>query len=125
MASSILTRKSASEIAALIRTGEVSSTEVTKACLERIDSLNDKYHVYVTILRNEAIHSAMEADAAVHDKRPLGPLHGVPLNVKDVFLMPGTPTTIGSKLLRNYMAPSEKEAACVQRLRNAGAIILG
>jgi aspartyl-tRNA(Asn)/glutamyl-tRNA(Gln) amidotransferase subunit A len=120
-----LADSSVSEIAARIRRREVSALQVTEACLARIAAFNPSYQVYITILRDEALQAAREDDAQIQRGDDVGPLHGVPLSVKDVFIMRGTMTTVGSPLLRDFPPGEPEEATCVQRLRQAGAIILG
>ncbi|MBI4280263.1 MAG: amidase [Armatimonadetes bacterium] len=120
----LLARASAAEIAALIRTGDVSAREIVEACLDRIEALDAVYRAYITVLGDDAMAQAVQADDAIRDGRAQGPLHGVPVNIKDAFAMRGTPTTVGSALLRDYV-PDLDDATCVRRLRDAGAIILG
>lgn len=113
------------EVARSIRDGLVSSVEVTQACLDRIDALNATYRAYLTVRHDEALAEARAADQALAKGRPVGPLHGVPVNVKDAFLMTGTETTVASELLRGYAPAHMGHATCVKRLIRAGAIILG
>jgi aspartyl-tRNA(Asn)/glutamyl-tRNA(Gln) amidotransferase subunit A len=120
----LLAEASACEVAELIRMRRVSSLEVTEACLARIDLLDPHRLAYVTVLRDTARTAAAQADADLAKGHAIGPLHGVPVSVKDALLVPGTPTTVGSELLRGY-SPPEREATCVGRLRQAGAVILG
>ncbi len=122
---SLLSNASATEVAALIRSGEVSSVQVTEACLARVEELDSTYRSYLMLLKDQALELARQADADVRKRAHLGPLHGVPVNVKDVFLIRGTPTTAGSTLLRDFSPDDREDATCVQRLRRAGAIILG
>lgn len=124
-ATAFLADASATRIAALIRNRDVSSVQVTEACLARVEALSSTYRVYVTVLKDQALQAAEQADAEVRRQGNLGPLHGVPMNVKDAFLVRGTATTVGSTLLRGYPPDRNEEATCVQRLRQAGAIILG
>src|SRR5262249_582844 len=115
---------SASQIASLIRTGKTTATEVTRACLKRIEELDSKYGAFVTVLSAHSLEQANRADADSIKGKIKGPLHGFPINVKDTFVMEGAPTTVGSQILRGY-SPSGQEATCIQKLREAGAIILG
>jgi Asp-tRNA(Asn)/Glu-tRNA(Gln) amidotransferase A subunit family amidase len=116
---------SAANIAESIRNGHITSLEATTACLDRIRTLDPEYGAFVTVLADRALEEARSADAAVAAGRPLGTLHGVPVTVKDAFLMRGTPTTIGSPALLTYSPPGLQDATCVERLRDAGAIIVG
>jgi len=115
---------SAEETAGLIRRGAVTSTEVTRACLDRIRALDGAHHAFITLLEADALAAAARADDELRRGRSVGPLHGVPVTVKDAFLLRGTPTTIGAVMLRTY-APAENDAACLDRLRDAGAVVLG
>ncbi len=115
---------SAAEIADLIRSKAFSSVEVTKACLARIAALDPVYHAYTLVLPEQALAAAARADREVAAGGALGPLHGVPVNVKDAFRIRGTPTTLGSPLLSG-VADTDGDAACVDRLVAAGAVILG
>jgi Asp-tRNA(Asn)/Glu-tRNA(Gln) amidotransferase A subunit family amidase len=112
------------DVAAAIRSGALTAAQVTRHCLDRVERLDATYKAFVTLRADEALAEAEAADAVVRAGGPLGPLHGVPISVKDTFLVDGTPTTVGSDLLREY-APAGLNAACVERLRSAGAIILG
>jgi aspartyl-tRNA(Asn)/glutamyl-tRNA(Gln) amidotransferase subunit A len=123
--STLLESASATRIASLIRNRQVSAREVTEACFILLDALQPRFHTYLTVLRDDALAAAAETDRAVAEHRELGPLHGVPVSVKDAFVMQGTATTVGSPLLRNYVPSDFEDATCVERLRRAGAIILG
>jgi Asp-tRNA(Asn)/Glu-tRNA(Gln) amidotransferase A subunit family amidase len=121
----LLAAASAAEVARLIRMREVSAVDVTEACLARIEVFDATYRSYVTILKEQALEEATRADEVARKGKTLGLLHGVPVNVKDAFLMRGTPTTVGSVLLRDYAPEGLQDATCVRRLREAGAIMLG
>src|SRR3990172_2327423 len=99
---SFLLEASAIDIAALIRARDVSAVEVVEACLARIEALDPVYRAYITVLKEQALQEARRADAAVASGAALGALHGVPVNVKDTFLMGGTPTTVSSVQLQGY-----------------------
>ncbi|HEV7474230.1 MAG TPA: amidase [Pyrinomonadaceae bacterium] len=114
--------KSTTELAELIRTGNVSPVEVLQAHFDRIDQLNPKLNAIVT-LAADAMTKAKEAEATVTSGGVLGPLHGVPVTVKDTIETAGLRTTSGS-LLRSEFVP-ERDAPAVARLKAAGAIILG
>src|SRR5262245_12852287 len=89
---------SAAELAAAIRTKAVSPLEVTKAVLERIDRVNPTLNAFCTSMADEALAAARQAEAAVVDGMPLGPLHGVPVSIKDILYVKDVRTTFGSKL---------------------------
>ena len=97
--------------------------EVTEAYLERIEALNPKLNSYITVMADEAITAAQEAETAIASGGYLGPMHGVPVAIKDQFLTKGILTTAGSNMLRDYI-PKE-DATVVTRLKEAGAVIIG
>lgn len=123
MSADELCRMSATELAAAIRARRVSPVEVTKAVLARIERLNPRLNAYCTVTADAALEAARAAEQTLAQGRPLGPLHGVPVSVKDTILTAGVRTTRGSKLYANYI-PAE-DAPVVERLKAAGAIILG
>lgn len=114
---------SARELASRIRKGELSPVTVVDAYLERIDELNDELNAYVTVLPEQARSEAKEAEAAVENNSDLGPLHGVPVAIKDLNDVAGVTTTFGSPALADYVPDTDDTA--VERLRDAGAIVLG
>ncbi len=113
----------ASDLAELIAAKEISPVEVVAAYLERIDRLDPQLCAYITVCRDEALKAAQEAENAVLRGDSLGPLHGLPLAVKDQFETAGVLTTGGSTILKDYV-PSE-DATVVARAKDAGAILLG
>src|SRR3954468_22919502 len=117
-----LTRLSTARAAELIRGGELSPVELVEAYLRRIESLNPRRNAVVT-LAPDVLKRVRKAEAAVARGEPLGPLHGVPLTVKDTIQVRGVRTTRGSRVEADNV-PTE-DAAAVARLRAAGAIILG
>lgn len=117
-----LTSLSAARAAELIRGRELSPVELVGAYLRRLESLNPRLNAVVT-LAPEALKLAREAEAAVARGDSLGPLHGVPLTVKDTVDVRGVRTTRGSRVDAGRV-PAE-DATAVARLRAAGAIILG
>ncbi len=111
------------EVAAKIAAREVTSSEVTRAMLERVAALDPALHAYVAVLAERALAQASVADREIVAGRYRGPLHGVPIAVKDLCDLVGTPTTAGTTILRDRIATST--ATVVERLEAAGAIILG
>ena len=83
------------ELSEVIREKEVSPVEVTEAYLERIDALNFKFNSYLTVCRNEALDAARDAERAIAQGNYLGPMHGVPVAVKDQIWTKGIRTTVG------------------------------
>lgn len=109
--------------AAAIRAGEVTSVQLVEACLERIGVLDATLKAWVHVDADGARAAARAADAAVHPSATLGPLHGVPIGVKDIIDVAGMPTTAGARPFA-HTQPT-RDATCVARLRAAGAIVLG
>ena len=111
------------DAAAAIRTKKISSLELTQHTLRRIDAFEPKLNAYVYQLRDEALSAARDADEALARGAAAGPLHGVPINVKESFGVRGRPCTWGIPPLARSKAPAHAEA--VRRLLEAGAILLG
>ncbi|WP_119696318.1 amidase [Microbacterium halotolerans] len=115
----------ARELAAGIRTREISAEEVMRAHLERIDEVNDEIKAVVAMIPEpEAIEAAREADRAVVRGDRLGVLHGLPTAVKDLLDVAGLPTTHGSSVHAGA-APAAADAMMVGRMRRSGAIVIG
>lgn len=123
MQSDDLCYMSATEIVQAIRARRVSPVEVTDAILARIERLNPVLNAYCAITAEAARKAAREAEAAVMKGEPLGPLHGVPVSIKDLIITKGVRTTWGSKLYEHFIP--DEDAPVVERLKAAGAIILG
>lgn len=102
---------------------EMSSREVVDAFLTRIDQVNPKVNAYTHIDAEGARRQAEDADRALAKKGPLGPLHGIPVCIKDLDAVAGLPQTMGCKLFEHVVAT--EDAVYVKRLREAGAVILG
>ena len=111
------------ELADLLRRREVTSVEVTRAQLERIDALESRLTSYARITPDQALAAAEKADAEIAAGRYRGPLHGVPLGIKDLFWTKGVPAAAGSTIFRDFVPV--QDATAVARLRHAGAILLG
>ncbi|HLK24553.1 MAG TPA: amidase family protein, partial [Caulobacteraceae bacterium] len=118
-----LWRLSATELARKIAAKEASSLEVIEAHLERIEAVNPKLNAIVRLLADDARAAASEADRAVAAAGPLGPLHGVPVTVKENIDMAGLATTWGVPALAEAVVPVD--APIVERMRAAGAIPIG
>ena len=112
-----------SQLAELVRLREVSPVEVTEAYLERIDSLNFKFNSYLTVCRQEARQAAAEAERAIAAGDYLGPMHGIPVAVKDQIWTRGIRTTVGSRLMADFFP--EEDATVIANLKKAGAVLLG
>jgi Asp-tRNA(Asn)/Glu-tRNA(Gln) amidotransferase A subunit family amidase len=119
-----LTFESAAALAEAVRTGERSPVELVDAFLDRIEARNDDRNAYVTVIAEEARERAREAERAVEDGDDLGPLHGVPVAIKDLHhTKAGVPHTMGLKPLADNVP--DETAVVVERLEEAGAIVLG
>ena len=115
--------QSAKSIAQSIRDGDVSAVEVVQAHLERIDEVNDRLNAVVKLCADWALDEAREADAALARGESKGPLHGVPMTLKDSLDTEGVVTT-GGTLGRRTFVP-DRDSTVAARLRAAGAILLG
>ena len=118
---------SIAEIAALFRKRKLSPVELTRFLLERISTLNPKLNAYLTVSADLALRQAKQAEAELFGragkKRDRGPLHGIPISLKDNIYTAGVRTTAGSQILRNFIP--EQDAKVVSQLREAGAVLLG
>jgi aspartyl-tRNA(Asn)/glutamyl-tRNA(Gln) amidotransferase subunit A len=117
-----LTQLSLIEVRDALRRGEVSSTAVTEALLDRIVDLDNDVKSYITLMDEQALSQAAAADQRLAEGED-APLLGIPIAVKDIICTEGTVTTAGSKILENFVPPYN--AFVVDRLEAAGAVILG
>ena len=106
----------------LLRSGDISSVELTQACLDRIRAVDHRVRAYLTVTDELSLIQAREADHQRREGKDT-PLLGIPLSIKDVICMQGAPTTCGSRMLESFIPPYD--ATVVKLLRRAGAIILG
>ena len=118
-----LTAKSLTEISGMVHSKSVTSTELVKALLDRIGAINPKVNAYVTVMGKQALAQAAELDAEQKAGKFRGPLHGIPIALKDNIDTAGTRTTAASPMFKDRI-PTE-DADIVMRLKKAGAIILG
>ena len=114
---------SIAELALLYRKRKVSPVEVTKLMLARIDQLNPKLNAYITVTAELALAQAKKAESELFAHRDRGPLHGIPISLKDNIYTKGIRTTAGSKILQHFVP--ENDATVWKMLREAGAILLG
>jgi aspartyl-tRNA(Asn)/glutamyl-tRNA(Gln) amidotransferase subunit A len=112
-----------SEASQLVRTKEVSPVELTRECLSRIERLNPKLNAFITVTADSAVAEARQAEAEVQHGRWRGPLHGIPIALKDLVDMAGVRTTAGSGVFKDRV-PTE-DAEIVRRLKAAGAVFVG
>jgi amidase len=114
---------SLTDVARKVQSRELSSVEVTRHMLERIDRLDGKLRSYATVIADVALAQAKEADAEIAAGRVRGPLHGVPIGIKDLCATRDAPTHVGSIALRHWNPGID--STVVARLRAAGAVFLG
>lgn len=118
-----LTFSSISELSELIRSRKVSPVEVTRATLDRIEKLNPELNTYITVTRDLAMKSAQDAESEIQQKKWRGPLHGVPIAVKDLFDTAGVRTTAGSNVFKDRVPAQDAEV--IRKLKSAGAVLVG
>ena len=111
------------ELAEMIRSKKLSPVELTEVILKRIRELNPKLNAYLTVVEDGAMQAARDAERAVSAGDDLGPLHGIPVSLKDLVDTKGIRTTLGSVVFRNNIP--QAEGPMVKRLKQAGAIIIG
>ena len=112
-----------SELAPKIAAAKITSEKITENCLATIADLNPKLNAFITVTADEALASAREADQEIAGGRYRGPLHGIPISLKDLIDCKGTPTTAGSLVRKDVVATSD--APVTKRLRDAGAVFVG
>ena len=111
------------ELADRIRARDVSALDATQAVLERIQRLNPRLNAYITVMEDEALAAARAADEEIAAGSYRGPLHGVPVAVKDLCATKGVRTTAGAKIMSDWVP--DEDATVIRRLRDAGAVIVG
>jgi aspartyl-tRNA(Asn)/glutamyl-tRNA(Gln) amidotransferase subunit A len=121
--SSDLTNLYLHEVASMIKEKKISPVEITHACLARIEQLNPSLNAFITITADSAIVQARQAESEVQRGEWRGPLHGIPIALKDLIDTAGVRTTAASALFKDRIP--EEDATVVRLLRNAGAILLG
>src|SRR5215472_10686760 len=111
-------------LARRIRSGEVSPLQAVNAYLERIERVDPQVQSYLHVAADQALAAARRAEQALATRSELGSLHGVPVGIKDLFDTAGMPTTCGSPRIFGRNVP-KRSATAVERLEQAGAIVLG
>ena len=111
------------EAGALIARRELSPVELVQSRLTRIERLDGKLHSFIRVLGDEALAAARSAEAEIIAGRSRGPLHGIPIGLKDIYETKGVPTTGHSKVMIDHVPL--RDATVVQRFSEAGAIVLG
>ena len=114
---------SATELSRLIRKREVSPVEATEAYLDRIDALDFKFNSYLTVCRKQALQAAQDAERAISQGNYLGPMHGIPVAIKDQLWSKGIRSTGGSRILADFIP--DEDATVIVKLKEAGTIPLG
>lgn len=110
---------SLAEVAKAIRNGVTTSSQLVEECLARIEATDDRLHSFSHVLADSARATAAELDG----QQPIGPLHGIPIALKDLFFIEGVATEANCEALRGFVP--DRDASIVSRLRAAGAIIIG
>lgn len=106
----------------LLKAGEISSVELTRAVLDRIAAVEPEVEAFITVTQDEALAMAREADQAI-DRGEITPLTGIPLGIKDVLCTRGVPTTCASRILERFVPPYD--AHVIQQLKNRHAVMVG
>ena len=117
-----LWQRSLEDAAELVRTREVSPVELTQACLGRIAAIEPRLNAFVTVTPESALAEARTAEREIAEGAYRGPLHGIPVSLKDLFDVAGVPTTAGGGFA---VEPAEEDSAVAERLRSSGAVLLG
>ena len=110
-------------LAQKIRARQISPVEITERLLKKIEAQNPALNAFITVAADEALAAAKKAEQELYRNTYRGPLHGIPIGIKDMIETKGLRTTMGSGIFKDYIP--EKDAAVVQKLKEAGAVILG
>jgi len=111
------------ELSQEIFAGALKPTELVEETLDRIYRINPEINAFITILRDQAISRALVAEKEIEAGKYRGPLHGIPVSVKDIIFIKGVKCTAGSKIMSDYEAPYD--ATVIRKLKEAGAVIVG
>jgi aspartyl-tRNA(Asn)/glutamyl-tRNA(Gln) amidotransferase subunit A len=111
------------DLSKLISAREVSPVELIEATLERIAKLNPTLNAFITVLEDSARRDAKNAELLIKEGKYKGPLHGIPISLKDLIYVKGVKSTSGSKILSNFIP--DYDSTVVKKLKDAGAIIVG
>ena len=114
---------SIAQLGAQIRKGEISPVKLIEMTLEAIDQCEPQLNAFITVFREESIESARQAEAEIRGGKDLGPLHGIPIALKDIICVEGTCSTAGSNFFSDESP--QFDATLVSKLKSAGAIIIG
>src|ERR1700681_625758 len=119
----LATGPSLQQVSELIRKKSASSVELTQECLKRIEKLNPALNAYITVMGEQALAQARELETERQSGKWRGPLHGIPIGLKDLIDTAGVRTTAASAIFADRV-PTE-DAEVVQRLKRAGAVLIG
>jgi aspartyl-tRNA(Asn)/glutamyl-tRNA(Gln) amidotransferase subunit A len=111
------------DLSKLISAREISPVDLIEATLERIAKLNPTLNAFITVLEDSARRDAKNAELLIKEGKYKGPLHGIPISLKDLIYVKGVKSTSGSKILSNFIP--EYDSTVVKKLKDAGAIIVG
>ena len=114
---------SIADAAELVAGRQLSPVEIVDAHLRRIDATDDSLNSFITLLRDESMAAAREAEGAIASGGHIGPLHGLPIGLKDLYYTKGIRTTMGSKIMGEFVP--DADAAVTEHFREAGAILIG
>src|SRR5882762_11756047 len=106
-----------------LRAREITAEQITEECLRRIEEDNARLNAFILVMADAARQQAREADRELAAGRDRGPLHGVPISIKDLIDVAGTPTTAASRVREGHVAAHD--APAIVALREAGAVIIG
>src|SRR3954447_1444368 len=115
--------QSVTEVAALLRAGRLSACELAELVLDRVDAVNPAVKAVVEFRREAGLRAAAEADLVLARGERVGPLHGVPMTIKESFQVAGMHSTWGNAAFAGFVA--DRDAVVVARLRSAGAVLFG
>src|SRR5256714_6641919 len=106
-----------------LRAREITSAQITEECLQRIDTDNPRLNAFIRVTADQARRQARDADDEIAAGRDRGPLHGVPISIKDLLDIRGLPTTAASRVRERHVAA--RDATTIAHLRQAGAVFVG
>ena len=112
-----------SEVSELVRGGKISPVELTRECLKKIDALNSELNAFITVTAESALREAGQAEAEIQNGNWRGPLHGIPVGLKDLIDTAGVRTTAASRVFESRVPL--KNATVVEKLRESGAVLIG
>ena len=123
MSSADLCRLTISEASGLLSSGELSPVDLVRAHLDRTEETDGRLNSFITVMADSALEAARNAERSIASGTYLSPLHGIPVGLKDLYYTRGVRTTIGSKILRDFVP--DRDAAVTERFNSAGAVLMG